>query len=132
MAGGWDSAIDGILERSCLIVQRKVIVGLRRQYYRSLWAPLSPRWLASPRKRNSLILVNFGDLSSSIEVVRRGPGDWEVGTNHVAARAHEFGYKPRNLPARPFFLPAFEDSIEEINELWKAQFVAIMNRWSIG
>ena len=117
---------------SCLIVQRKIIVGLRRQEYRSLWAPLSARWLASPRKRNQLILVNYGDLSSSIEVVRRGPGDWEVGTNHVAARAHEFGYRPRRLPARPYFRPAFEDSIDEISELWKAQFTALINGWSLG
>jgi phage virion morphogenesis protein len=26
----------------------------------------------------------------------------EIGTNLIYARAHQYGYTPRNLPARPF------------------------------
>lgn len=33
-----------------------------------------------------------------------------IGTNVVYARAHEYGYPPRNLPARPFLRPAFKDN----------------------
>lgn len=41
----------------------------------------------------------------------------EIGSNVVYARAHEEGYKPRNLKARPFLSTAINDNIKKIEQL---------------
>jgi phage gpG-like protein len=60
--------------------------------------------------------VLTGRLRASI-ATRVIPGNALVGTRVEYARALEFGYKPRNLAARPFLIPALERNREEIKKI---------------
>jgi len=57
--------------------------------------------------------VLTGTLRRSI-ATRLIPGNAQVGTNVVYARALEFGYAPRNLEARPYLYPALKRNKAEI------------------
>lgn len=73
------------------------------------WAPLSPRYAASARKRNSPeILVLRGYLQGLI----RYDADSDTvswGTDRVYGAAHQFGRAEKNIPARPFLGLSAED-----------------------
>jgi len=66
------------------------------------WAPLSPRYAASPRKRRSPdILVLRGYLQGLIRYDASADAvSW--GTDRIYGAAHQFGRPEKNLPARPF------------------------------
>lgn len=81
---------------------------------------LSGIMLAGWSKKNRLtgprpkyLGVVTGRLRSSIasgKTIETKDGyETKIGTNVVYARAHEFGYEPRNLPARPFLRPSLAD-----------------------
>lgn len=63
-------------------------------------------------KGSSLILIDKSDYVSSFSSnVDRAKKSVIVGTDHDQGRALEFGYEPRNLPARPHIGPALDESI---------------------
>jgi phage gpG-like protein len=109
--------------KNASILHRNMVTGIRRQKYMTNsiqnWAPLSDKYLASQKKRNSVSRVNEGDLSSSIDIHQHDKDAYEVGTNHVAALAHEFGYEPKNLPERPYMRPAMDESSGEMRKNWE-------------
>lgn len=74
------------------------------------WAPLSPAYAAWKRRHygDLPILHLRGTLSKSFteaaaegHVYRTGPAFMEAGSSVRYARAHQWGYAQRNLPARP-------------------------------
>lgn len=63
-----------------------------------------------------------GNLRRSITVTgptQVGPMTWmaQVGPTAIYGRAQELGYEPRNLPARPYMQPAFDESIADIVQM---------------
>ncbi|MBW4668427.1 MAG: phage virion morphogenesis protein [Cyanomargarita calcarea GSE-NOS-MK-12-04C] len=77
------------------------------------WAPLSAAY--RKRKRGTRILTESGRLRASITY--RADGTQVVaGCNPVYARAQQYGYQRRNLPARPF-LGASEGDKQELGEI---------------
>lgn len=74
-----------------------------------------------------VLKVRTGRLRSSINtrVKRIGPTGMlgVVGTNVVYARAHEFGYPPRNLPARPYLRPTFREQAQRVKNVFKNTIV---------
>lgn len=107
-------------------LQAVTVKGITTQESRSNsfehWAPLSEKWLNNPEKKNDLMLVNRGALIRSVEATRVSDTVYHVGTNHEAALAHEFGYAPRKLPARPFLRPAIEKARKQMPEIYKEAF----------
>ncbi|MCC5644780.1 phage virion morphogenesis protein [Nostoc sp. CHAB 5824] len=73
------------------------------------WAPLSAAY--RKRKRGTKILTESGRLRASI-TYRADGTQVVVGCNTKYARAHQFGYPKRNLPARPFLGASVEDERE--------------------
>lgn len=69
------------------------------------WPALSPRYAAKVNRSHATLFVN-GTL---LNAIRLGLGDPEEATVSVNdadcpyAVAHQYGYPPRNLPARPYF-----------------------------
>ncbi len=59
------------------------------------------------------ILIAEGDYLSSFAVEKVAWDEVHVGTNHPQGRALEFGYEPRNLPARAHVGPAIDEETEE-------------------
>jgi phage gpG-like protein len=67
--------------------------------------------------------VDTGNLVNSINTT---PGEQshtraeaQVGTGVIYAATHEFGYPPRNIPARPFMRPAIDEHQREIEQAVK-------------
>lgn len=98
------------------------------------WAPLKPSTLERRARfmRTSKfqptpfaiahhgILVLTGQLAASVGINRPGSAlkfatatgvGFRIGTNHPAARLHQFGDSERNVPARPFLSMGLRDSI---------------------
>lgn len=115
---GAGDRFEKALGRSAASVQRNATIGIRRQKYKGQWPALTPDYAVrkAMQGRGSGILISEGDLSGSIEVSRKSQVSYEVGTNLIYARAHELGYAPRNLPARPFMQPALEEAAPDIQE----------------
>lgn len=103
------------------------------------WTPLSPRTLASRRKRNkrlraegeaagrgSRILIDMARLKNSMTFIATDTSS-EIGTNVKYARRHQFGYPGgqgrghSKTPARPFLVVQPED-IKEIGEIFSRHF----------
>ncbi|MFA7175540.1 MAG: phage virion morphogenesis protein [Kiritimatiellia bacterium] len=81
------------------------------------WKPLSAKTLKY--KKNGKILVDkgmAGGLLGSIHYTV-GRNSVIIGTDKIYAAAHQFGYSPRNLSARPFLMVQDEDTVEIIAEL---------------
>ena len=96
-----ESLLEGALEIQRVAAQEKIMRGgvKGRGKNKTISPPL-------PDKLTS----RSGDLRRSIKVDRSElPFAIEIGTELVYGRAHELGYPPRNLPARPFLGPAVED-----------------------
>lgn len=64
------------------------------------FAPLTAEYLKR-KNRGTKILTRLGTLRGSI-TYDATDDQVEIGTNLIYARAHQYGYTPRNLPARPF------------------------------
>ncbi|MED0672098.1 hypothetical protein P4S95_18130 [Aneurinibacillus aneurinilyticus] len=61
------------------------------------------------------ITVDEAEISSGTVYVGVAKGAGGGGSGSVAgAAAHEFGYSPKGIPARPYLRPALEESREEI------------------
>lgn len=102
-------------------LQAEIHKGVAGQRFKSNsledWKDLS--WDYKQRKEGDLILIESKDLVNSIEVARLGTFEYEVGTNDKRARAHEFGYEPRNLPARPYMRPGLEAAAPRMLKNWE-------------
>lgn len=77
------------------------------------WAPLSAAY--RKRKRGTKILTESGRLRASVTYLATTVSV-TVGTNTKYARAHQLGYKKRNLPARPF-LGASDRDVDELGNI---------------
>ena len=62
------------------------------------------------------LLHREGYLQSSIDVQRKSSWDVLVGSVMEYAAVHQWGYKPRNIPARPY-LGLSTDDIADLTEL---------------
>ena len=62
------------------------------------------------------LLHRGGYLQSSIDVQRKSSWDVLVGSVMEYAAVHQWGYKPRNIPARPY-LGLSTDDIADLTEL---------------
>jgi hypothetical protein len=72
------------------------------------WVPLNPAYARWKQRQvgDKPILQFTGDLYASMQggaehVFRFGPAFMETGTSDIKARTHQWGYPPRNIPARP-------------------------------
>lgn len=57
---------------------------------------------AATRHGNHSLLQNLGHLQQSITHNVIAGVDVEVGTNVIYSAVHQFGYPPKNIPARPY------------------------------
>jgi phage gpG-like protein len=80
------------------------------QYGGPVWVPLNPRYAAWKRRRygdrpilqaTGALYRSFTDEQDPAHVYRSGPDFMETGSSVRYARAHQWGYPPRHLPARP-------------------------------
>ncbi|EMJ34923.1 bacteriophage protein, PF04883-like family protein [Leptospira interrogans str. FPW1039] len=75
-----------------------------------------------------MTLIEEGELSASFEIVKENDSTVVVGTNSKYARIHEFGFEAKNIPARPYFRPALEDSKELILQNFKEAMKEIFKK----
>lgn len=85
------------------------------------------------RKLSGQVLkVQTGRLRSSINTRVKKLGPLQVigiiGTNVVYARAHEYGYPPRNLKARPFLRPTFNENTQRVKAIFRQTIVDFAKR----
>ncbi|EKO53338.1 phage virion morphogenesis family protein [Leptospira kirschneri str. 200801925] len=101
-----------VQDRNAALVQANVTKGIRSQKYKSSWPELSEttKERKEEKGKSPLTLIEEGELSSSFEIVKENDSTVVVGTNSKYARIHEFGFEAKNIPARPYFRPALEDS----------------------
>lgn len=112
------------VRRTAHIVRKNVIKKIGEQP--SGWKALSPKYAKWKQARggSNLLLISgirtanskgpITNYRNSFEVAKLKNGVYAVGSNYPQAAAMEFGYAPRNLPARPHFEPAIDDSREAI------------------
>ena len=104
------------------------------------WESLSPNYSAWKSKYypGQPLLVLKGDLRSSLvarlstfAIYEAEPQELRLGTSVPYAMAHQYGYKPRNLPARP---PIIIDDATEENFLSvaKRQFASLCETLGFG
>jgi phage gpG-like protein len=76
----------------------------------SAWAPLNPRYAAWKRRTHGDLPIlylrgglrrSFTEAGGAEHIYRTGPAFMEVGSSVEYARAHQWGYPPKKLPARP-------------------------------
>jgi HK97 gp10 family phage protein len=98
------------------IVRANIVKGIRGQKFD--FAPLAESTIERKKQKNysDLILIAQGDYVASFTVEQEDWDEVHIGTNHAQGRALEFGYEPRNLPARPHVAPALEASREKVEE----------------
>ena len=68
------------------------------------------------RADSARLLNREGYLQMSIDVKQYGQWSVFVGSDREYATVHQWGYKPKNIPARPY-LGFSTDHIEDLNEL---------------
>ena len=124
--------MDNSLRRSAEIVRTNVIKGIHAQKWSSSWPKLSPQYLAQKESRGdnpNILISGYRAPSSQIphehyvqsfSVEKRKNLSYVIGTNYPQARALEYGFEARGIPARPHLAPALKESEEEIkSELTK-------------
>ena len=62
------------------------------------------------------IITRTGRLKSSIRPIQTSDGAAVI-SDCIYARVHEFGYPPRNIPARPYLSRGFYAELEHIHKL---------------
>ena len=79
-------------------------------YGGSAWQPLNPAYAMYKRRRygskpilqaTGALMASFTNKASPEHVARIGPSFAEFGSRTRYAKAHQFGFPPRNLVARP-------------------------------
>lgn len=133
------SEMDKSMHRSARIIEAGVIKGIKTQKWAGEWKALSPRTKkfkervnASPhilisgyrggkKKKRGKGLTRLSktpraNYVNSFAVAKIGNAEYAVGTNYPQARALEFGYPKRKLPARPHLRLAIRDSKEDIKK----------------
>ncbi len=142
LEGDWDKFLnlknlnivkqmDNALVTAGEVVRRNIVKGIQEQ--RIEGPSLKSTTLeakSKPRKRgkdtipsgSNLKLIDQGDYVSSFATEQVSETEVHVGSNHDQARALEFGYAPRNLPARPHVGPAVERSMDEMGEVLRESF----------
>lgn len=107
------------------IVRTNTVKGIRGQKFN--FKPLAESTIEQKKRKkySNLILIAQGDYMASFAVEQKDWNDVQIGTNHAQGRALEFGYKPRNLPARPHLGPAFDESQDKIGEILNEAFQGI-------
>ena len=120
--------------RNAYVAQRAVVKGIRTNSLAVVagWPALSSEYARRKRESggSSKMLIgpdrkstprspdhSGGELMRSYEVNTQ-TFSFELGTNNPYARAHEFGYAPRGLPARPHLKPAVKEAMPEMLENW--------------
>ena len=118
--------MDKALRRSAEILRTNLIKGIHSQRWSSSWPALSTKYLEQKEARgdNTNILISGYRAPSSrvptehyvqsFAVQKRKKLSYAVGTNYPQARALEYGFEARGLPARPHLAPALQDSEEAI------------------
>lgn len=70
------------------------------------WVPLKPDTIAARRKRNPgkwvRPLIDTGALRASVSKYTLKYNYVEIKSNAPYADIHQYGYRPKNIPARPF------------------------------
>jgi phage virion morphogenesis protein len=74
------------------------------------WAALKPATLKY--KKRDKILTESGQLKNSIRYQMIGNNTVNIGTNKIYAAVHQFGFKKRNIPARPYLGLSEKNSAE--------------------
>ena len=85
------------------------------------WAALKPATMK--RKKRDKILTESGQLKNSIRYQMISNNTVEIGTNKIYAAVHQFGFKKKNISARPFLGLSEKDG----NEI-----VGIINDYIMG
>lgn len=76
----------------------------------SVWVPLNPRYAAWKQRHYGDLPIlhltgalrrSFTEAGDAAHVYRTGPGFMETGSSVKYARAHQWGFPPKKLPARP-------------------------------
>nr|WP_236871049.1 HK97-gp10 family putative phage morphogenesis protein [Brevibacillus laterosporus] len=60
--------------------------------------------------------------------VASGKSDSKKGDPGSYAATHEFGYEPKNIPARPFLRPALHENRDQIKEIAKKEVIKSLRR----
>lgn len=134
-----ESEMDKDIHRSARIIEAGVIKGIKTQKWAGEWKALSDDYVAfkkrvnasphilisgyrggKPKKKGKgltkLLKVPRANYVNSFAVAKIRNGMYEVGSNYPQARALEFGYPKRRLPARPHLGLAIRDSKEDIKK----------------
>lgn len=99
------------LMRRCTLAAATAIAGLATRAFDepslrpTAWAPRSKR-----SKGKHPLLIKSGNMRQGIHAKSLGADTAQVGTPVIYGAAQQLGYKPRNLPARPFF-PVLADQL---------------------
>ncbi len=110
--------LERILERALLksaaAVQTNVTT---RQIIRSSLGPVDPRRVTS--RSGELRRSLSSDRGIDVAHTRRKRRAFiDVGSDLIYAAVHELGSPARNIPARPFLEPGFEDSARKIEAIF--------------
>lgn len=137
--------MDKGIHRSAMIIQAGVIKGIKTQKWAGEWKALSQKTIdfkkrvnasphilisgyrggkkkvrggstGSPTGLTKLSNVPRANYVNSFAVAKIQNAMYAVGSNYPQARALEFGYKKRNLEARPHLGLAIRDSKEDIKK----------------
>jgi hypothetical protein len=102
------------------------------------WAPLSPRYAAKKKKRGrSAILIDSGTLLQSVNYEISADGkEAIVGVNRKAGKkgadavlvgaVMEYGSGARNIPARPFLKPSFQEKEDAMRQNYIKKINAVL------
>ncbi|MCB1201346.1 MAG: HK97 gp10 family phage protein [Leptospiraceae bacterium] len=128
---------DKRVQRAANIVRTNVIKVINSQP--GNWRALSLKYAerkAAARGSNKILISGVRTASSntpsinyrnSFDIEQTGKARFEVGSNHPQARALEFGFEPRNLPARPHLEPAIDESKTAIADEYKEFLREVFN-----
>ncbi len=128
--------MDHALRRSAEILRTNVTKGIHAQKWSSSWPALSAKYLEQKESRgnNTNILISghrsptstnpAQNYVQSFSVAKRKRLSYAIGSNYPQARALEYGFEARGLPARPHLEPALKESEEAIKDELRKGFQA--------
>lgn len=111
-----NAAVRSVVAKSAHMIEKAA----KEKLTTSSHAPGTPT-PSAPGEPPSLVT---GNLRRSITVTgpeQIAPMTWkaQVGPTTVYGRAQELGYPERNLPARPYLQPAYDETLPEILQLYR-------------
>lgn len=108
------------LRRIAVVGIRSILRNFREEGRPKKWESLKSQFAYRRGKKidrgSGKILQDTGRLRQSTEVEYRVPANVKLFSSLIYARTHQYGWKERNIPARPFMLWQSEDvrSIQQI------------------